>query len=66
MKDGDEDTQSEEVKKWQGAKENYLLTESNGKTRLQVEMDIAEEYMDYFEKTFPKALKNVKQLAENN
>ena len=34
VKAGVEDTESEKVKQWAGAKENYTLTEVEGKTRL--------------------------------
>ena len=64
VKNGIEDTASEKVKQWAGAMENYTLTEVDGKTELNVDMDIAEEYKDYFLTTWPKALQKVKQLAE--
>jgi hypothetical protein len=46
--------------------ENYTLTDENGKTRLAVDMDITDEYKDYFLKTWPVALEKVKELAEKN
>ena len=64
VKNGIEDTASEKVKQWAGAMENYTLKEVNGKTELNVDMDIAEEYKDYFLTTWPKALEKVKELAE--
>ena len=64
VKKGIEDTTSEKVKQWAGAMENYTLTEVDGKTELNVDMDIAEEYKDYFLTTWPKALEKIKQLAE--
>ena len=66
VKNGVEDTESESVKEWAGARENYRLTEENGKTKLVVDMDSTDEYKDYFEKTFPFALEKVKDLAEKN
>lgn len=66
VKKGVEDTESEEVKGWAGAKENYTLTEENGKTNLFVEMDSNAEMKEYFEKTWPLALEKVKELAEKN
>lgn len=59
-----EDTTSDKVKEWAGSMENYSLSIENSLTRLQVEMDIAEAYKDYFLNTWPKALDKVKQLAE--
>jgi len=64
VKNGIEDTASEKVKQWAGAMENYTLKEVNGKTELNVDMDIAEEYKDYFLTTWPKALEKIKELAE--
>lgn len=66
VKNGVEDRHSEEVKKWAGAHENYTLKNVNGHTELVVDMDIAEEYKDYFVKTWPKALEKVKELSEQN
>ncbi|RFN59940.1 SRPBCC family protein [Marixanthomonas ophiurae] len=62
--DGKKDTSSEEVKDWAGAMENYTLEEKDGKTKLTVEVDIAEAYLNSFEKAFPKALQIVKELSE--
>lgn len=66
MKKGVEDTESDEVKGWTGAIENYTIRESSGITELTVEMDIAEDYKEYFMKTFPKALEQVKILSESD
>jgi uncharacterized protein YndB with AHSA1/START domain len=66
VKNGIEDTESENVKEWAGAKENYRLIEENGKTKLVVDMDSTDEFKDYFIKTFPVALEKVKELAEKN
>ena len=41
VKDGVEDRESDEVKKWAGALENYLLRETDGGSELSVEMDVA-------------------------
>ncbi|WP_113661728.1 SRPBCC family protein [Pedobacter nanyangensis] len=64
-KNGVEDYESEEVKKWGNAFENYKIsTKQDGKSVLSVEMDTTEEYKSYFEETWPKALEKVKELAE--
>jgi uncharacterized protein YndB with AHSA1/START domain len=64
MKDGVEDTTSDEVKGWAGAMENYTLKGENGSTTLSVDIDINADFKDYFVKTFPVALEKVKALAE--
>jgi hypothetical protein len=66
VKDGVEDTESDAVKIWAGAYENYTLKEVDGKTELQVELDINEEYKDMMAQMFPKALEQVKLLSESN
>ncbi|SDF50911.1 SRPBCC domain-containing protein [Chitinophaga filiformis] len=66
VKNGVEDRESEEVKKWAGAHENYTLKSANGQTVLVVDMDIVDEYKDYFTNTWPKALEKVKELSEEH
>jgi uncharacterized protein YndB with AHSA1/START domain len=66
VKDGLEDTTSEKISQWAGAFENYTLKTINGKTELTVDMDISNEFADYFVNTFPKALDKVKEIAEKN
>ena len=66
LKDGKEDLESEDVKKWAGAHENYTLKNVDGKTELIVDMDITDEYKDYFIKTWPVALEKLKEIAEKN
>ncbi|MES2653758.1 MAG: SRPBCC domain-containing protein [Bacteroidota bacterium] len=67
--DGVEDYDSDEVKSWAGAKENYTLTDLGGKTALHIfmEMDESEknkEMIAMFADMWPKALAKVKELAE--
>ena len=69
LKDGKEDLDSPEVKKWAGAMENYTLKGNNGNTELTVEMDMTEgvdEMKEFFMTAWPKALDKVKNLAEEN
>lgn len=66
VKGGVEDTDSDEATQWSGAFENYTLKGVNGKTELTVDMDIVENYREYFLKTWPVALERVKALAENS
>lgn len=64
VKDGVEDTSSEEIKAWAGAHEDYTLKRINGKTELIVDMDVTDDFKDYFKETWPKALEAVKRLSE--
>jgi uncharacterized protein YndB with AHSA1/START domain len=64
IKDGKEDTESDRVKAWAGATEDYTLTERDGKTEISVSMDIDPEYSDFFEKTWPRALEHLRSISE--
>ena len=66
VKNGVEDLDSEQIKEWAGALENYRLKTLEGKTELVVDMDMTDEFKDYFINTWPKALDKVKELAEKN
>lgn len=64
MKDGVEDTESDEARKWAPAFENYIFEEENGKTKVSVDMDIEEEYKETFSKMWANALERLKNLCE--
>lgn len=64
VNNGVEDFDSPQTKEWAGALENYTLRQENDKTELIIDIDITEEYKDYFIKTWPKALEKVKEMAE--
>lgn len=65
VKDGVEDYDSEKVKEWAGSTENYTLEESNGTTKLSIDMDSLDgDFKTYLDKTWPIALEKVKELAE--
>lgn len=62
--DGVEDLESEKVKKWAGAYENYTLKTAGNGTEVIVDIDIDEEHKDYFTESWPKALNKLKEIAE--
>ena len=63
--DGDtEVTTGEQVEKWAGGHENYSYQENNGITTVTVEIDTLDEYLDYFNNTYPKALDKLKEISE--
>ena len=66
VKKGVEDYDSEQSRQWSGSMENYSLKTVDGKTELTVDMDITENYLQYFSEVWPKALQKVKELAEAN
>lgn len=55
----------ERKKEWTGGTESYSLSEKDGTTTLTVAFDVPPEMEEYFETTYPKALNQVKALAEN-
>ena len=57
-------TEGAEVEKWAGGLENYAFQEHNGITTVTVACDVTEDYLDYFDTTWPKALDKLKGLAE--
>ena len=63
--DGDKEiTTGEQVEKWAGGHEIYNFMENNGRTTLLVELDSSDEFIDYFNQTYPKALDRLKELCE--
>jgi len=64
LKGNTEITSGEEVEKWAGGEENYSFEEQNGITTVTVEVDVIEDYLDYFHSTYPKALQKLKEIVE--
>ena len=57
-------TEGPEVEKWAGGLENYSFEEHDGVTTVTVETDITEDFQEYFDTTWPRALQALKELAE--
>jgi|UniRef100_UPI0040477467 hypothetical protein len=57
-------TEGPDVEKWTGGLENYSFHDNNGVTTVTVDIDVIEEYLDYFNTTWPKALNKLKELTE--
>ena len=69
IKNGIEDTTSEEIKKWAPAFENYTFTDKGAKTLLAVDMEMASSpeakaMKEMFEGMWPKALLKLKEICE--
>ncbi|PWG81983.1 SRPBCC family protein [Pararcticibacter amylolyticus] len=63
--DGDKEiTEGSLVGDWIGAYEIYSFEEQDGKTTLIIDVDVLDEYKEYFEKTYPKALEKLKEISE--
>ncbi|MBR9757349.1 MAG: SRPBCC domain-containing protein [Algicola sp.] len=64
--DGDNEiTEGEAIEAWAGGLETYYFSETNGITKVTVEMDTLEDYIDFFNDTLPKALNILKNTCEN-
>ncbi len=65
--DGDtEITEGPQVDLWAGGHENYRFEKMGEKTRVIVEVDVTDEHSEYFDSTYPKALKKLKKLVESS
>lgn len=61
LKNKEEQTPQEN---WKGNFENYTLTEVENGTMLTADVNSLDEFVGFFDSTFPQALQNVKELAE--
>lgn len=64
IKDGVEDTESEAVRSWTPAFENYTFSEKGSGTEVAVEIDTVPEYEEFMTEAWPKALAKLKELCE--
>ena len=73
LKGNVEITEGSEVEKWANGFENYSFEESNarpddpvgrGTTNLTVDLDTTEDFLDYMNQNYPKALDKLKEICE--
>jgi hypothetical protein len=64
IQDGKVDTTSEFATQWAPAYENYTFQDKEGGTEVLVDIDVLEDYLPFYEEAWPKALQNLKALAE--
>lgn len=57
-------TEGPEVEKWANGFENYTFEENNGTTTITVDLDTTEDFLDYMNECYPKALDKLKELCE--
>ncbi len=57
-------TEGPEVEKWANGFENYTFEENNGITTVTVDLDTTEDFLDYMNQTYPKALDKLKEICE--
>lgn len=64
--DGDNEiTEGPAVEGWANALENYSFSETDGITTVTADVDVNENYVDYFNETWPKALDKLKNICES-
>ena len=61
---GVEDTESDAVRAWAPAYENYTFVDKNGGTELSVEMDIESKEKETFDTMWSDALARLKEIAD--
>lgn len=64
LKANEEITEGPEVEKWANGFENYSFEENKGITTLTVDLDTTEDFVDYMNESYPKALDKLKELCE--
>jgi hypothetical protein len=64
LKADKEITEGPEVEKWANGFENYTFEENNGITKVTVDLDTTEDFTDYMNQTYPKALDKLKEICE--
>ncbi len=65
IKDGIVDTESESVRSWAPAYENYTFLQTGGATELKVETDTTEDSEAHLAAIWPRALDRLKALCES-
>jgi hypothetical protein len=65
VKNDVETTEGPEVEKWANGLENYSFEENNGKTLVTVDLDTTQDFLEYMNNTYPKALDKLKEICEN-
>ena len=64
VKDDKEITEGPEVEKWARGFENYSFKDNNGITEIIVDLDATDDFVEYMNQTFPKALEKLKKICE--
>ena len=64
VKANEEITEGQEIEKWANGFENYTFEENNETTTVTVDLDTTEDFLDYMNETYPKALEKLKEICE--
>lgn len=66
VKDGIEDTDSDEVREWAPAYENYTLIDDNSATEVRLDVDLIPGQEDEMGRLWPRALAHLKLICEDD
>ena len=64
LKGGVEIIEGPEVENWVNGFENYTFEEKEQITTVTVDLDFSEDFSDYFNEHYPKALNKLKEICE--
>lgn len=64
VKGGEEITEGEEVEKWANGYENYTFEDNGEFTVVTVDLDTSDDFVDFMEEFYPKALDKLKEICE--
>lgn len=64
-KNGKEIIEGPEVEKWANGFENYSFDEDRGLTSVTVNLDTTEDFIEFMNNAYPKALDKLKEICEN-
>ena len=64
LKWDEEITQGPDVEKWANWFENYTFDENGVKTIVTVDLETADDFVDYMNDAYPKALEKLKEICE--
>lgn len=66
VKNNEEITSGPEVEKWANGFENYTFSESDGSTCVTVDLDTTQDFVEYMNSAYPKALQKLKEICEES
>ncbi|NMM47921.1 SRPBCC family protein [Marinigracilibium pacificum] len=64
LKGDTEITEGPDIEKWANSFENYTFEENNSTTIVTIELDTVEDFIDYMNQLYPKALIKLKEICE--
>ncbi len=64
IQNGEEDTDSEAVRQWAPAFENYTFVKHGTATEVVIDIDVTPEWEEFMNKAWPKALARLRRICE--